>query len=775
MLISPTTTMSKNAATVTEKSARRRKIHSTLNNNNNVTLLNNMMNISNIVYLRMEYLLSKIQKANNQAMQKSTHYKCIYNKSKPHLYTLYKLLRFILVEILSILKDMLYKTSCRQKLWSLLIVTIYIATYIYYIKLPIWEYENEWHTWEIHMQHSVSNLIPPPLSLEQQRQLNKHDNIINLDNEWNTNIIQQFPYLIQQQLKDSSSSGGGGTRNENGYNNKNASEYIVPIPDYELMGITRGKLARRLRKRAIQSCQNGKKQHQQHQQYYYMNDEDGRTTSKRMKYSSLIPVLGITVANDTPENRYLRRLLHTIDLDTVKSIVVTWYDEQTEAQLVGIQDKSPSHDVVEETLKEYIGRKRFKEISWREHGSDDDNHDNSTTEEAERSTLLLADTKSLTVLSRIATSIQQFCIFDTDQVSSARAACQNELIILRFSTNLGCSSGVNNPLFTHPMAPHWLIVNYDIAYPPGVLKAMATELQKTKQQKPNLAVHTYGYIYGRGKLENPWSNFIMTSCAVANVGVWDENIFPSYYEDDDYRDRIRYILGEWNDVIGDPDIYENIPQKYMNDTHVIRYQTDRNVSVVHGPLDASTYLSGTHETLQKVLDEERAYNKKSYLEKLWLWMVRRSKSNSVTPTVSSFHYESQRWSLAKEVSSAEDFFRCKHGSIPEQQDSMRYFGWHERFLVPFVNRTRVTRLRESRSLLTLENETSDQERRMGFSGVDHNSYSLASSNPSPWAAWNFNATRRRCVHHALNVLLAMPSSEEKTNLTQHFKELCSVC
>ena len=132
-----------------------------------------------------------------------------------------------------------------------------------------------------------------------------------------------------------------------------------------------------------------------------------------------------------------------------------------------------------------------------------------------------------------------------------------------------------------------------------------------------------------------------------------------------------------------------------------------------------------------------------------------------------YHYESQRWSLAKEVSNGEGFFRCKHGSIPDPgkhgEDSIRYFGWHERFLVPFVNRTRVTRLQEA---MMISNGTS----------LIKGEPSGSSSYSSPWAVWTFNATRRRCVHNALNVLLlTMPDSKKRTNLTQYFKDSCSVC
>ena len=176
-------------------------------------------------------------------------------------------------------------------------------------------------------------------------------------------------------------------------------------------------------------------------------------------------------------------------------------------------------------------------------------------------------------------------------------------------------------------------------------------------------------------------------------------------------------MGEWRDVIGDPDAHDDgdAPLQYMNDAHLIRYMTDRNVSVAHGPLDANTYLSGTHETMKKVHDEEEAIEReeskltrrvRSWISRLLLRAVgggvggRRSEDHPRPDDHhrNPLHYESLRWSTAQEVSDARGYFLCKHGGLPDAgehgDDPLRYFGWHERFLVPFVNRTRVTRLRE---------------------------------------------------------------------------------
>lgn len=58
----------------------------------------------------------------------------------------------------------------------------------------------------------------------------------------------------------------------------------------------------------------------------------------------------------------------------------------------------------------------------------------------------------------------------------------------------------------------------------------------------------------------------------------------------------------------------------MDDSHLIRYQTDRSVAVAHGPLSTETYISGTHDTMQKVGDEEQEADeqKQSFFHKFLL-------------------------------------------------------------------------------------------------------------------------------------------------------------
>jgi hypothetical protein len=200
----------------------------------------------------------------------------------------------------------------------------------------------------------------------------------------------------------------------------------------------------------------------------------------------------------------------------------------------------------------------------------------------------------------------------------------------------------------------------------------------------------------------------------------------------------------------------------MEDRHLILYQTDRSVAVAHGPLSADTYISGTHETMQKVEDEEEIANS---VMLRFLHMLLERKATSSSSAQNPFHYDSLRWKTVRELADTETHFRCKHGNLPDPgefgEDTLRYFGWNERFLLPFVNETRADRIK----------------RAMQINGTLH----IDPIDLSLWSRWSFNATRRKCVHEGANRLLSLPYSEdvnvleERKNLTMELRSLCSVC
>jgi hypothetical protein len=143
---------------------------------------------------------------------------------------------------------------------------------------------------------------------------------------------------------------------------------------------------------------------------------------------------------------------------------------------------------------------------------------------------------------------------------------------------------MNEAVLAAPGAPWWLLVNYDIAFTPsGVLGRIAAAVEKrlpsllasVSASKPQpFALHTFTFEYGA---TNTWSNFAITRQAVAEVGLFDENFYPAYWEDGDYALRASKVLG---------------------DRSILKLESSA-FAVVHGKQGATVYQSGSHETLRR--------------------------------------------------------------------------------------------------------------------------------------------------------------------------------
>jgi hypothetical protein len=140
---------------------------------------------------------------------------------------------------------------------------------------------------------------------------------------------------------------------------------------------------------------------------------------------------------------------------------------------------------------------------------------------------------------------------------------------------MGCAFGMNEAVLASPGAPWWLLVNYDVAFTPfEVLGRIAAAVEKrlpsasaSASTSPPFALHTFTFEYGA---VNPWSNFAITRQAVAEVGLFDENFYPAYWEDADYALRASKILGD----------------------RAILSLTSSDFAVVHGKRGATVYQSG---------------------------------------------------------------------------------------------------------------------------------------------------------------------------------------
>jgi GT2 family glycosyltransferase len=112
----------------------------------------------------------------------------------------------------------------------------------------------------------------------------------------------------------------------------------------------------------------------------------------------------------------------------------------------------------------------------------------------------------------------------------------DEVWILRHP-NAGVAGAWNEIIKLFP-AKWWLIANNDIAFAPGDLAGMAVALNHcvtTPTENPACMVC--------GNHGASW--FAITDECVARVGLFDENIYPAYLEDCDYRYRCKLLGVPW--------------------------------------------------------------------------------------------------------------------------------------------------------------------------------------------------------------------------------------
>ena len=93
--------------------------------------------------------------------------------------------------------------------------------------------------------------------------------------------------------------------------------------------------------------------------------------------------------------------------------------------------------------------------------------------------------------------------------------------VVRLPGNLGVAGSWNLGIKATPMAPWWLIVNFDVTWPAG-------SLQQFVDRQPRDRVILSG---------GAWCAFAIGEQVIDEVGLFDEAYHPAYFEDDDYARR----------------------------------------------------------------------------------------------------------------------------------------------------------------------------------------------------------------------------------------------
>jgi GT2 family glycosyltransferase len=131
--------------------------------------------------------------------------------------------------------------------------------------------------------------------------------------------------------------------------------------------------------------------------------------------------------------------------------------------------------------------------------------------------------------------------------------------------NLGVSGSWNLGIKALPYDPKWLIVSNDAYFTEGALE----EFSKAGNDEIVLSSNF-----------PHWQAFSIGEGVIREVGLWDERIYPAYYEDDDYKRRCALagvpVVADWNvtyDHVGSATVSQYTEER--NKLHVAEFEANK--------------------------------------------------------------------------------------------------------------------------------------------------------------------------------------------------------
>lgn len=101
-----------------------------------------------------------------------------------------------------------------------------------------------------------------------------------------------------------------------------------------------------------------------------------------------------------------------------------------------------------------------------------------------------------------------------------------KVTVLQMPANLGVSGSWNLGIKSFPYAHRWFIASNDVVFEPGALEQLAYA-RRDEITLTGAAPH--------------WQAFALGDEAVADIGLFDESLFPAYFEDNDYTRRAEFM------------------------------------------------------------------------------------------------------------------------------------------------------------------------------------------------------------------------------------------
>jgi GT2 family glycosyltransferase len=122
---------------------------------------------------------------------------------------------------------------------------------------------------------------------------------------------------------------------------------------------------------------------------------------------------------------------------------------------------------------------------------------------------------------------------DLDRMAKIKHKFIKNIHVCHMPANMGVSCSWNLMIKSYIMAPYWVIVNDDVSFGQGFL----AEMYQTITSDPEIdMIHGHGGDFKVGS----WDVFLITDKVVRQFGLFDENMYPAYSEDDDYIMRLMH-------------------------------------------------------------------------------------------------------------------------------------------------------------------------------------------------------------------------------------------
>ncbi len=132
------------------------------------------------------------------------------------------------------------------------------------------------------------------------------------------------------------------------------------------------------------------------------------------------------------------------------------------------------------------------------------------------------------MVSSIDYPIEELLIIDNgDQLVDLKVPeCVESLRVLPMPTNQGVAGSWNLGIKSYPFEKVWFFSSADTVYLPGALEKLATA-------DPGGITLAASFPY--------WQTFAIGEEAVRKIGLFDENLYPIYFEDNDYTKRAEQL------------------------------------------------------------------------------------------------------------------------------------------------------------------------------------------------------------------------------------------